>query len=176
MLHTFPVPVKPHVAKYLEFHLGAGYKLSQLDPFGRELKTLLGQKKKNKWFNGFTRRYTSTFGVSVEGNLILQKRLKGLTAKEIIDFNNFVEGIIKHEFYGCVANRCLVNQSQYSSIQAFREKYDFHDEDMSYDTLKKAWQRYKSPTKKQATPARQQPGNSLNLVSVCPLPGQRLAA
>ncbi|RZK30398.1 MAG: hypothetical protein EOO63_06840 [Hymenobacter sp.] len=176
MLHTFTVPVKPHVRKYLEFHLGQGYKLSQLDPFGRELKTLLGQKKKNKWFDGFTRCYTANFGVSVEGNMILQKRLKGLTAKEIIDFNNFVEGIIKWEFFGFVSNRCLVNMSHYSSIQAFREQYDFQDEDMSYDTLKKAWQRYKSPTKKQASSAPQHPGNSINLVSVCPLPMRAMAA
>lgn len=175
MLHVFPVPVKPHVAKYLAFHLGEGYKLSQLDPFGRELKTLLGQKKENKWFNGFTRRYTASFGVAVEGNLILQKRLKGLTAKEIIDFNNFVEGIIKWEFFGFVAGRCQVAQSQYSAIQAFREQYNFEDEDMSYDTLKKAWQRYKNPKKAPAPPA-QNLGNSINLVSVCPLPVRALAA
>jgi hypothetical protein len=175
MLHFFPVPVKPHVRKYLAFHLGAEYKLSQLDPFGRELKMLLGQKKKNEWFNGFTRRYTDSFGVGVEGNLILQKRLKGLTPKEIIDFNNFVEGIIKHEFFGFVDNRCLLDMSQYGSIQAFREKYDFQDEDMSHEALKKAWQRYKNPKKAPAPPASTL-GNSINLVSVCPLPVRAMAA
>ena len=175
MLHTFTVPVKPHVRKYLLHHLGSSYKLSRLDTFGRELKTLLEQKKTNNFLNGYTRCYTHVFGVSVEGNLILQKRLRALTSKSIIDFNNFVEGIIKTEFYGMVANCSTFELSQYSAIQAFREKYDFQDEDMSHDTLKKAWQRYKNPKKAPAPPA-QSLGNSLNLVSVCPLPRQALAA
>ena len=95
MLHTFTVPVKPHVRKFLLHHLGESYKLSRLDTFGRELKTLLEQKKTNNFLNGYTRCYTQVFGVSVEGNLILQKRLKALNSKEIIDFNNFVEDVIK---------------------------------------------------------------------------------
>lgn len=175
MLHTFTIPVKPHVRKYLLRHLGEGYKLSRLDPFGRELRTLLEQKKENNFLNQFTGAYTAGFSVSVEGNLILQKRLKALNSKEIIDFNNFVEGIIKHEFYGFVANRALFDLSQYGSIQAFRELYDYQDEDISHDTLKKAWQRYKGPKKSGEIPGGQL-GNSINSVSVCPLPVGRLVA
>lgn len=175
MLHVFPVPVKPHVRKYLLKHLGEGYKLSQLDAIGRHLKMLLQLKPEKKEWDKHTGRYKATFSVGVEGNLILQKRLRALTSKSIIDFNNFVEGIIKTEFYGMVANCSTFELSQYSAIQAFREKYDFQDEDMSHDTLKKAWQRYKNP-KKPAAPPAQSLGNSLNLVSVCPLPRQALAA
>ncbi|MGI4862957.1 MAG: hypothetical protein ACRYFZ_03485 [Janthinobacterium lividum] len=168
MLHTFTVPVKPHVRKYLEFHLGQGYKLTQLDAFGRCLKMLLQLKPEKKDWDKHLGRYKAKFGVSVEGNLILQKRLRTLTSKSIIDFNNFVEGIIKTECFGLVANCHEFGMSQYGAIQAFREKYDFQDEDMSHDTLKKAWQRYKSEPVTTA--------NSINLVSVCPLPQQRIAA
>jgi hypothetical protein len=176
MLHTFTIPVKPHVRKYLEKHQGTSYKLSRLDPFGRELRRLLEQKKTNAFLDQFTGAYTDAFSVSVEGNLILQKRLKALNSKEVIDFNNFVEGIIKTEFFGFVDNRVLFKLSQYGSIQAFRLKYDFQDEDISHDALKKAWQRYKNPPKKQAANQESDPGNSINLVSVCPLPVQRLVA
>lgn len=175
MLHTFTVPVKPHVRKFLLHHLGESYKLSRLDTFGRELKTLLEQKKTNNFLNGYTRCYTHVFGVSVEGNLILQKRLKALNSKEIIDFNNFVESIIKTEFYGFVANRRLFGLSQYGSIQAFRAKYDFQDEDISHDTLKKSWQRYKKDNPGVGG-KRGEGENSIKNVSVCPLPVGRLAA
>lgn len=168
MLHVFSVPVKPHVRKYLLKHLGEGYKLSQLDPYGRCLKMLLQQKPEKKEWDKHLGRYTASFSVSVEGNLILQKRLRSLTSKSIIDFNNFVEHIIKTEFYGVVDTRRAFGLSQYGAIQAFREKYDYQDEDISHDTLKKAWQRYGS------TPA--EPANSTNLVSVCPPPSQQLAA
>jgi len=176
VLHTFSISVKPHVAKYLLLHLGGGYKLSQLDPYGRHLKLLLASKRTNNFLNGFTKCYTATFNVSVEGNMILQKRLKALNSKEIIDFNNFVEGIIKTEFYGMVDSRRHFGLSQYGAIQQFRAKYNFEDEDITHDALKKAWQRY------EATPAAPQPG--AKTVSVCPLPlalgpaapQQRLAA
>jgi hypothetical protein len=176
MLHTFTIPVKPHVRKYLEFHQGTSYKLSRLDSFGRELRRLLEQKKTNAYLDQFTSAYIDKFSVSVEGNLLLQKRLKALNSKEIVDFNNFVEGIIKTEFFGFVANCVLFKLTQYGSIQAFRQKYDFQDEDISYDTLKKAWQRYKKPAKKSKKKQAADPGNSINLVSVCPLPVQRQAA
>ncbi|MGI4759896.1 MAG: hypothetical protein ACRYF0_04265 [Janthinobacterium lividum] len=142
MLHTFTIPVKPHVRKYLLHHLRADYKLTRLDAFGRHLRLLLERRRKNNFLNGFTERYTQTFGVAVEGNLILQKRLRALNSKEIIDFNNFVEDVIKTEFYGMVDNRRAFGLSQYGAIQQFRAKYDFQDEDITHDALKKAWQRY----------------------------------
>lgn len=168
MLHTFTVPVKPHVAKYLCHHLGAGYKLSQLDVFGRHLKLLLQQKRENKYLDGFTGRYTAKFSVAVEGNLILQKRLRALNSKEIIDFNNFVEGIIKTEFHGMVAARAAFSLSQYAAIQEFRAKYDFQDQDITHEALKKSWQRYADENPEQ--PGRARP------VPVSPPASRRLAA
>lgn len=176
MLHTFAVPVKPHVAKFLLHHLGQGYKLSQLDAFGRHLRLLLQQKNTRTQWDGHLARYTATFSVSVDGNLMLQKRLRVMTSKTIIDFNNHCEGIIKTEMYGLLENRGFLGLSQYGVIQQFRAKYDFQDEDISHDTLKKAWQRYAKEDK----PA---PGQ-VKSVTVCPplLPSlatdlqQRLAA
>ena len=161
MLHTFTIPVKPHVRKYLMHHLREGYKLTQLDAFGRHLRLLLERRRKNNFLNGFTERYTASFSVAVEGNLILQKRLRALNSKEIIDFNNFVEDVIKTEFYGLVDNRLAFGLSQYGAIQQFRAKYDFQDEDITHDALKKAWQRYDAE-RRLATAAQ-------NCVSVCPL-------
>lgn len=160
MLHTFQVPVKPHVQKYLAFHLGRGYKLTSTDAFGRCLKMLLQLPRTNAFLNGFTARYTAVFGVGVEGNMILQKRLRSLSAKSVIDFNNFVEAIIKTEFHAFVDNRRLFDLSQYGSIQAFRHKYDFQDEDISFDTLKKSWQRFMDDRAAAST--------APNPVSVCP--------
>lgn len=168
MLHTFTVPVKPHVQKYLLRHLGAGYKLSQLDPYGRCLRLLLQLRPEKKAWDGFTGRYTASFGVSVEGNLLLQKRLKAPTSKTIIDFSNFVEGIIKAEFYGLVAHRKTFGLSLYGAVQQFRATYDFQDEDISHDTLKKAWQRYAADQLLVVS--------GQNPVSVCPLPSRLLAA
>lgn len=168
MLHTFTVPVKPHVAKFLLHHLGAGYRLSQLDPFGRELKNLLQLNRKKTYWDGHTGRYTASFCVAVEGNMILQKRLRALTSKSIIDFNNFVEGIIKAEFFGFVDNHRAFKLSKHGAIQSFRAKYDFQDDDISFDTLKKSWQRFEKGTgvylKRQ------------NPVSVCPPVPTRLVA
>lgn len=165
MLHTFTVSVKPHVRKYLLHHLGEGYKLSQLDAFGRYLKLLLQQPRTNSFLDGFTGKYTANFGVSVEGNVILQKRLRELSSKSIIDFNNFVEGIIKVEFHAFVDNRRAYGLSQYAAIHAFREKYNFQDEDISFDTLKKSWQRFDAGRV-----------SLEKAVSVCPLVEPALAA
>lgn len=141
MLYPFQVPVKPHVRKYLVYHLTTGYKLTSTDPFGRCLRMLLQQPREKKAWDGFTGRYTALFAVAVDGNQLLQKRLRVLSSKSVIDFNNFVESVIKAEFHSFVDNRKMFGLSQYSSIQQFRAKYDFQDEDISHDTLKKSWQR-----------------------------------
>ncbi|WP_151087369.1 hypothetical protein [Hymenobacter baengnokdamensis] len=168
MLRTFTVPVKPHVQKYLLHHLGPAYKLSQLDPIGRILRLRLQAPRTNAYLDGFTGRYTAEFSVSIEGNLLFQRRFKALRSTDIIDFNNDVEAIIKTEFYGMVAHRRDFGLSQYGAIQQFRAKYNFLDEDITHDALKKAWQRYCAD--------QLAPENVQNRVSVCPLPGQRLAA
>ena len=168
MLQTFTIPVKPHVRKYLLLHLGAGYKLSQLDPYGRCLKLLLQLKQKKSSWDGFMSRYTAEFDVSVLGKVLIQKRLSDLNSKQIIDFNNFVEAIIKEEFFGVLASRRAFGLSQHAAIQAFRAKYNFEDEDISFETLKKAWQREKRH-KYLGVPAQK-------IVSVCPPVPHRLAA
>lgn len=168
MLHIFQVPVKPHVKKYLLYHLGEPYRLTSTDAFGRHLKMLLQQPREKAFLDGFTAKYTEVLGVSVEGNMILQKRLRALSSKSIVDFNNFVEAVIKTEFHSFVDNRRLFKLSQYGSIQAFRDKYDFEDSDISFDTLKKSWQRFKE--ERGIEPGRSKP------VAVCPPRQHRLAA
>jgi|GEM_PF-5111577 len=64
-----------------------------------------------------------------------------------------------------VDNRLACGLSQYGTIQQFRAKYDFQDEDLTHDVLKKAWQRYDAE-RRLVTLAQ-------NPVSVCPLAGGR---
>jgi hypothetical protein len=168
MLHTFTIPVKPHVQKYLLHHLGPAYKLSQLDPIGRILRLRLQAPRTNAFLAGFTGRYTAEFSVSIEGNLLFQRRFKALRPTDIIDFNNDVEAIIKTEFFGMVDTRRDFGLSQYGAIQKFRAKYNFLDEDITHDALKKAWQRH-CPESKMSV-------NVQNQVSVCPPTAARLVA
>lgn len=167
-LRQFEIAVKPHVLKYMLHHLGGEYKLSTLDPLGRHLRVLMEKPRVNKELDAYTGRYTAKFGVLVKGSMLLEKRFRALSSKDVIDFNNFVEGIIKTEFHGFVAAGCEFGQSEYGCIQRFRAKYDFQDEDISFDTLKKSWQRHK-----QELPA---PPIGRKHVSVCPPPRTSLAA
>ncbi|AMJ65029.1 hypothetical protein [Hymenobacter sp. PAMC 26628] len=167
-LRKFEIPVKPHVQKYMLHHLGAAYKLSTLDPLGRHLRMLLQQPRVKKELDAYTARYTAKFALLVKGSLLLEKRFRSLSSKDVIDFNNFVEAVIKTEFHGFVAAGCEFGMSEYGAIQRFRAKYDFQDEDISFDTLKKSWQRHKQE------PAA--PGIGRKLVAICPPLRTHLAA
>lgn len=136
-------PVKPHVRKYLNTHLGSDtYVLSNADRFGKMLYHLLRRQVKGKHHHAGSRE-----GCIVKLQLDLrnfpahQYGLKELTDYTIFQFNDFCDEILKEELYLWV--RQFVNRTTTirEVILDFMGAYDMREEDIQYETLRKAVQR-----------------------------------
>lgn len=142
MTTTLTIPVKPYTLKYLACTLGKGYKLSKLDAFGLHLLNIMRRPLDEIQYTHFLSRYKASFTVQV--NLQELNCLGGkLTAQGIVDFNNFVELIIKTEMCGFLDYCQLFEIRQSKGIQMFKDKYGMSEEDVAFDTLKKSYNRSK---------------------------------
>ncbi|MGV3588583.1 MAG: hypothetical protein ACO1OF_16375 [Adhaeribacter sp.] len=144
---TLHIPVKPYSLKYLTCHLGAGYKLSKSDAFGLHLRNVLRSPLDKAEYQDYLKRYTNDFQVKVTLKDFEDLRFE-LTAQGIIEFNNFVEQIIKAELHAFIDYSRIFKIKQAAAITLFRGKYGITDEDIAFDTFKKSYQRYRNKEKK----------------------------
>jgi hypothetical protein len=135
--------VKPYTVKFLTRHVGHNYQLRLDDPFGNYLFTQLRKNSKSKRAEGFMSRYTCTFPVSVCPDKLRKKGARAITSLTIINFNNFVELIFKHEFHTFVETWTEENGLTIAeAIRRFCQRYNLSEEDISEDTLRRSYLRY----------------------------------
>ena len=143
MLKTLDFPVKPHVAKYLLTHLGENpYVLSNSDRFGKMLFHLLRRQLKGRMFHATSREEcTAMLTMDMSNFPVHQYGLTELTNYTIYQFNDFVDELMKEELYIWI--RKFVNRSttRRDVIVDFMAAYDLREEDIQYETLRKAVQR-----------------------------------
>lgn len=136
-------PVKPHVQKYLNSHLGRDpYVLSTSDRFGKMLFHLLRRQLKGTLYHvGNRENCTQRFSLDLRNFPAHQYGLTQLTDYSIYHFNDFVDDTMKEELYTWVGNFVNNQVTIKEVIVDFMAAYDLREEDMQYETLRKAVQR-----------------------------------
>lgn len=143
MLKTLEFPVKPHVRKYLLTHLGAEpYVLSNADRFGKMLFHLLRRQLKGRLHQAVSREgCTQLLPVDLRNFPVRQYGLTELTDYTIYQFNDFVDELLKEELYFWIRQFVNRRKTIREVILDFMAGYDLLEEDIQYETLRKAVQR-----------------------------------
>ncbi|WP_400194070.1 hypothetical protein [Hymenobacter sp. B81] len=143
MLKTLDFPVKPHVRKYLNVHLGHGeYVLSNADRFGKMLFHLLRRQLKGKLSHaGSLQGCTQVLQLDLRNFPVHQYGLTELTSYTVFQFNDFVDELLKEELYLWVRSFLNRSTSIREVILDFMGAYDLREEDIQFETLRKAVQR-----------------------------------
>jgi len=136
-----PVPVRPYVLKFLNYHLGKCYLLSESDPFGLLLYHLLRRPVKDARRDHVLRNYKSSWGVDL-GSYAGKKGLGDLTGKSVYDFNKVAHRMLFSEMHQFVEQALDHGQQAKFAIEGFMLKFDLREEDIQFATLQKSWTRY----------------------------------
>jgi hypothetical protein len=145
-----PVPVRPYVLKFLNYHLGKFYFLSESDPFGLLLYHLLRRPVKDARRDHVLRNYQASWGVDL-GSYAGKKGIGELTGKSVYDFNKVAHRMLFSEMHQFVEQALDHGQQAKYAIEGFMLKFDLREEDIQFATLQKSWTRYvkeKKATKK----------------------------
>jgi hypothetical protein len=148
MAHRLTLPVSPAVAKFLAVHLGDDYKLSQTDPFGMYLFNMMRRPLSDRQYDGAMGKFSARFNVRFVPSVFYDRSCHNLSSLTVYHFNSFVENIIKTELHAFVDTHVYFKMSCHGAIVAFMEKYNFTDDDYSFDALKKSYQRFKKKHQK----------------------------
>ncbi|MBO0360666.1 hypothetical protein J0X19_22085 [Hymenobacter sp. BT186] len=143
MLKTIDFPVKPHVRKYLNVHLGTeAYVLSNSGRFGRMLFHLMRRQVKGKLHHAGSREdCTSALALDLRNFPVHQYGLTELTDYTIFQFNDYCDEWLKEELYTWVRQFVNRRTTIKQVITDFMAGYDLREEDIQYETLRKAVQR-----------------------------------
>lgn len=148
-------PIRPYLLKYLAVHLKlatvaefpvhkvADYLLSKSDRFGFALNQLLRKPAKSARHEGSTAECTARLGVDLRNfNAAYYDLLQGkLSAYVVFQFNDFTDDIFKAELYWWVAQHVERRSTIKDAIRSFMVFYDVSEDDLAFETLKKAVQR-----------------------------------
>lgn len=147
---TLTLKVTPAVRKYLLVHLGENYMLSETDPIGLNLYNLIRQPihkapvEKAKYEKWVQRHQTSIFEVKISSKRLFEEKCSNLSYTTHHKFNSLVEKILKQELHTFVENHREFGLGQHAAIQTIMAKYSLDDSDISFDALKKSFQRFRN--------------------------------
>ena len=143
MLKFLDFPVKPHVRKYLDTHLGSEtYVLSNSGRFGKMLFHLMRRQVRGKLHHvGSRLDCTRVLRLDLRNFPVYQYGLTELTDYTIFQFNDYVDELLKEELYTWVRQFVNRRTSIKDVITDFMAGYDLREEDIQYETLRKSVQR-----------------------------------
>ena len=136
-----PVPVRPYVLKFLHFHLGKCYFLSESDPFGLLLYHLLRRPVQDARRDHVLKKYKSVWEVDL-GSYAGKKGIGDLTGKSVYDINKVAHRMLLAEMHQFVEQAVDHGQQAKFALEGFMLKLDLCEEDIKFDTLQKSWTRY----------------------------------
>lgn len=144
---TLHVPLRPYILKFLQFHLGKHYFLSEADVFGLLLYHLLRRPLVDARRDHVLRSYQARWEVEL-GHYGEKKGLRELTGKSVYDFNKVVHRMVLSEMQQYVENAVDHGQLAKFAIEGFMLKFDLAEEDIQFATLQKCWTRYSKEKKR----------------------------
>ncbi len=141
---TVDVPVRPHVKQYLKqniFFKSKEFILTSTSVVGSFLLEMIEPKGKGMPPLRYNDDKFITIQLTYDYNYIVKPYLSHARARK---FNLFVDRKIKEEMYVFIDTlRSYGVKNINESIEAFRIKYDFKEEDMAFEKLKRAYLRYR---------------------------------
>jgi hypothetical protein len=142
-----PVPVRPYVLKFLHFHLGKCYFLSESDPFGLLLYHLLRRPVQDARRDHVLSKYKAKWEVDL-GSYAGKKGIGDLTGKSVYDINKVAHRMLLSELHQFVEQAVDHGQQAKFAIEGFMLKLDLREEDIQFATLQKSWTRFIQDKKK----------------------------
>jgi hypothetical protein len=138
---SIQIPVRPHLVKFLQYHLGENYFLSVSDPYGILLFQLMRRPVHDARKDDVLEKYAGTFTVNL-GTYAEKHGLQGLTSKGVYEFNNFAHELMRADLHGFVDVTTEHNHIERYAVEQFMAKYGFEEADIQFETLLKSWRRF----------------------------------
>ncbi len=125
------IPVKKHIKKYLESQCKV--------PFEVTLET---SRRKDKQFDDTIKSYPEIFPVAVTRKQCFDKGMRSIGSRAAKNFNRLIELDFEKEFYRfIIVHHFILGYEIKQSIEQFNVTYNITDDDISYDGLKKKFER-----------------------------------
>lgn len=141
-LTTILIPVKPHIRKYIAYKFRA-YKficVTKKHIIGRKLYDLLLNSKNIRW-GGYKVNKQECAEFAISYNQLIYRVGPTLRHEAILDFNRFVEELFYNDLFEYIELNETGKKVKHV-IHDFCEKLNLFEDDISYQTLVKAHQRY----------------------------------
>lgn len=151
------ISVRPAVKKYLLVHLGAEYDLSLSDPFGILLLQLLRRPLQDKRKAKTVAEYKEKFDFGTTGYPAQKWGLRSFTSGTVYLFSKYVHEVMMAEMYGQVATYFAAGHGLHDSIHEWMAIYGFSETDLTFDAVKKSYQRQRKEGRNKPVVVRQSP-------------------
>jgi len=155
------VPTKPYLKRYLHRKYPMPYKPREDEPFGAYLAQLLRDDRDHHRYAVYLKKFTVKYHIRVNKRQFFNQYMFRLTPYSIYRFNSFVEKMFMQELYNYLAqveetyastkHMFTIFNSPFTTkaaIYRFLNKYNIDQSELSYQTVKKSYYRYKQKNKK----------------------------
>lgn len=152
----FKIPTKPYLKRYLHFRYPQPYRISLADSFGVFLYHILRRQTYRVAHQPIAANFSVKYSIKIGKWYLDSKGVCYLTNSTIVLFNNFVESMLREELYkhlescelhyAATAEIYNLKTSPFTTkagILNFLDKYNIDQQELSYQTLKKDYYRYK---------------------------------
>ncbi|QNF34344.1 hypothetical protein HUW51_17040 [Adhaeribacter swui] len=140
---TLFIPVKSYVQKYLVKRYGSLYTVSKRDAIGIVLFQMLRRPSTEARATERIKTYTAKYPVVLSPKDFWKRGCRNLDDAMSIEWHKLVEDLIYQEYCGYIENLEAHGVEQRYAIEAFMAKYDFDETDIKFETIKKAYQRFR---------------------------------
>lgn len=144
---TIELPVKPYIRNYLEVNFGKPVKLTRESHVGKFffLLTESTSRRHDKKYSP----YKDRVNIVITENAYLRNGSL-ITPTGIMDFNNFMEDLIKIQLFTYIdALRESSTINLKSAFERYRDKFEIDESSFSYENIKKTYYRYTRRTMSQ---------------------------
>jgi len=139
---SIQIPVKAHVYKYLTRQFGPDMTLSRSNSVGLLLMHLLKRNSNDKQYDYVTKSYENSYTVLIPKPFVFNRGIRYLSTYSAMQLNNFVDDLIKEQFFTFMELQLSAGMIRRDAIYKFRERYGFGEDELAFDTLKKAFYRH----------------------------------
>jgi hypothetical protein len=139
---SLQIPVKAHVYKYLISQFGLSMTLTKSNAVGLLLTHLLKRNTKHKQYDYVLQSYEKSYSVQIPKGFVFDRGVRYLSTYSVMQLNNFVDDLIKAQFYTFMELHLAAGIMRRDAIIKFRERYGFEEDDLAFETLKKAYYRH----------------------------------
>ena len=157
----FKIPTKPYLKRYLHYRYPMPYKLSLTDNLGLFVYHLLRRQTTSAFHVKIAKQYNVKYTIRIGVKYLEFRQAINLTDHTVVLFNNYVESMLKEELYKELESREVYFEATKDTytlktspftikagILSFLAKYNISESELSYETLKKDYYRFRKKKQK----------------------------